>query len=58
MLNRKLNLFVLLSLAVFISLQAQPPKKSKEEAKYRSRYEDKTLSPTDYPDPVAIQPVD
>jgi YVTN family beta-propeller protein len=50
MVTPKLNLFVLLLLAVSVSLQAQPQKKSKEEAKYRSSYEDKTLSPIDNPD--------
>ncbi|MBV5313121.1 MAG: bifunctional YncE family protein/alkaline phosphatase family protein [Prolixibacteraceae bacterium] len=45
----KLNLFVLLLLVVSVSLQAQPKTKTKGQNKYRSNYEEKTLSPTDNP---------
>ena len=37
-------------LSVSISIVAQPVKKSKEQAKYESAYDYKTLSPTDNPD--------
>jgi YVTN family beta-propeller protein len=46
---QKLFISVLLLLSVSVSLQAQPKKKNKEQNKYWSSYEDKTLSPTDNP---------
>jgi len=45
----KLILSLSLSLAVAVTTIAQPAKKSKEQAKYDSSYETKTLSPKDNP---------
>ena len=46
---QKFFITALLVIAVFTSLQAQPVKKSREQKKHLSSYEDKTLSPNDNP---------
>ena len=44
---RKFSIVSLLLFIISVSIQAQPNKINKEQDKYWSRYEDKTLSPTD-----------
>lgn len=41
--------YTLLFLSITLLAQAQPGKQTKGQSSYRSNYEEKTLSPTDYP---------
>lgn len=46
---QKLIITTLLFIAFFVSLQAQTKKESKEQKRHSGSYEQKTLSPTEYP---------